>query len=116
MKLGESFAAYGAPSFLPGRPILDAANDLSRRIFEDFKYDKRATTISTPIDEVLESRHGVCQDFAHLMIACLRSLDLPALYQRVPAQRRESDGRGSVARVGFRVVPGAGMAGLRPHQ
>ncbi len=78
--LGEAFAAYGAPSFVPGRPILDAANDLSRRIFEDFKYDKRATTISTPIHEVLASRHGVCQDFAHLMIACLRSLDLPARY------------------------------------
>lgn len=78
--LGPTFAAYGAPSFLPGRPILDAANDLSRRIFEEFKYDKRATTISTPIDEVLESRHGVCQDFAHLMIACLRSLGLPARY------------------------------------
>jgi len=78
--LGPTFAAYSAPSFLHGRPILDAANDLSRRIFEEFKYDKRATTISTPIDEVLESRHGVCQDFAHLMIACLRSLGLPARY------------------------------------
>jgi transglutaminase-like putative cysteine protease len=78
--VGEAFAAYSAPSFQPGRPILDAANDLSRRIFEEFKYDKRATTISTPIDEVLKSRHGVCQDFAHLMIACLRSLELPARY------------------------------------
>jgi transglutaminase-like putative cysteine protease len=77
---GETFAAYAAPSFVKGRPILDAANDLSRRIFEEFKYDKRATTISTPIDEVLESRHGVCQDFAHLMIACFRSLELPARY------------------------------------
>jgi transglutaminase-like putative cysteine protease len=78
--LGEQFASYSAPSFEAGRPILDAANDLSRRIFEEFKYDKRATTISTPIDEVLQSRHGVCQDFAHLMIACLRSLELPARY------------------------------------
>jgi transglutaminase-like putative cysteine protease len=80
VSLGEAFAAYSAPSFTAGRPILDAANDLSRRIFEEFKYDKRATTISTPIDEVLKSRHGVCQDFAHLMIACLRSLELPARY------------------------------------
>jgi transglutaminase-like putative cysteine protease len=78
--LGEPFACYGAASFEAGRPILDAANDLSRRIFEEFQYDKRATTISTPIDEVLQSRHGVCQDFAHLMIACLRSLKLPARY------------------------------------
>jgi transglutaminase-like putative cysteine protease len=78
--LGEPFASYGALSFEPGRPILDAANDLSRRIFEEFQYDKRATTIATPIDEVLQSRHGVCQDFAHLMIACLRSRELPARY------------------------------------
>jgi transglutaminase-like putative cysteine protease len=78
--LGETFASYAVPSFEAGRPILDAANDLSRRIFEEFQYDKRATTISTPIDEVLETRHGVCQDFAHLMIACLRSLNLPARY------------------------------------
>ena len=78
--LGKSFAAYAAPSFAAGRPLLDAANDLSRRIYEEFQYDKRATTISTPIDEVLETRHGVCQDFAHLMIACLRSLELPVRY------------------------------------
>jgi transglutaminase-like putative cysteine protease len=78
--LGPQFAAYGAPSFPAGRPILEAANDLSRRIFEEFQYDKRATTVSTPIDEVLQSRHGVCQDFAHLMIACMRSLELPARY------------------------------------
>jgi transglutaminase-like putative cysteine protease len=78
--LGEPFASYAAPSFEAGRPILDAANDLSRRIFEQFKYDQRATTVATPVDEVLKSRHGVCQDFAHLMIACLRSLELPARY------------------------------------
>ena len=71
---------YAKPSFEAGRPILDAANDLSRRIYEEFQYDKRATTISTPPDEVLETRHGVCQDFAHLMIACLRSLELPVRY------------------------------------
>ena len=80
VKVGEPFAAYAAPSFTPGRPVLDAANDLSRRIYEDFEYDKRATTISTPIDEVLETRHGVCQDFAHVMIAGLRGLGLPAAY------------------------------------
>jgi len=77
---GRDFASYGAPSFVAGRPILEAANDLSRRIFEEFQYDQRATTVSTPVDEVLQSRHGVCQDFAHLMIACLRSLELPARY------------------------------------
>jgi len=80
MTLGQAFAAYAAPSFESVRPLLDAANDLWRRIYEEFQYDKRATTISTPIDEVLETRHGVCQDFAHLMIACLRSLELPVRY------------------------------------
>ncbi len=80
VKLGAPFASFAAKSFEPGRPMLEAANDLSRRIFEEFQYDKRATTIATPVDEVLKSRHGVCQDFAHLMIACLRSLELPARY------------------------------------
>ena len=80
VKLGAPFASFAAKSFEPGRPMLEAANDLSRRIFEEFQYDKRATTVATPVDEVLKSRHGVCQDFAHLMIACLRSLDLPARY------------------------------------
>ena len=55
-------------------------NHLSERIYNDFKYDQRATTVTTPVDEVLESKRGVCQDFAHLMIACLRSLGLPARY------------------------------------
>lgn len=78
--VGEPFAAYAAKSFTPGRPFLEAANDLARRIFSEFRYDKRATTVATPVDEVLRSRRGVCQDFAHLMIACLRSLRLPARY------------------------------------
>jgi transglutaminase-like putative cysteine protease len=80
IKVGASFAQYAAGSFTAGRPLLSAAEDLSRRIYTDFRYDKRATTIGTPVDEVLASRRGVCQDFAHLMIACLRSLKLPARY------------------------------------
>jgi transglutaminase-like putative cysteine protease len=80
VKVGAEFAAYAAPSFVTGRPIAEATFDLCHRIFKDFRYDKRATTISTPVDEVLKSRRGVCQDFAHLMIACLRSLGLPARY------------------------------------
>ena len=67
-------------SFRAGRHFLDGVNDLSQRIFADFKYDQRATTVSTPVGEVFESKRGVCQDFAHLMIACLRSLRLPARY------------------------------------
>jgi transglutaminase-like putative cysteine protease len=80
IKVGAPFAQYAAPSFAAGRPLLSAVEDLSRRIFTEFHYDKRATTIGTPVDEVLGSRRGVCQDFAHLMIACLRSLRLPARY------------------------------------
>jgi transglutaminase-like putative cysteine protease len=80
IRVGAPFAQYAAASFTPGRPFLSAVSDLSSRIFAEFHYDRRATTIGTPVDEVLESRRGVCQDFAHLMIACLRSLKLPARY------------------------------------
>ena len=75
-----SFATYAEKSFVPGRHFLDGVNDLSQRIYAEFKYDQRATTVSTPVGEVFESKRGVCQDFAHLMIACLRSLRLPVRY------------------------------------
>jgi transglutaminase-like putative cysteine protease len=78
--IGREFAAYAKEAFPPGRPILDAAADLSRRIFEEFEYDPRATTVTTPVEEVLAQKQGVCQDFAHLMIACLRSLGVSARY------------------------------------
>ena len=72
--------AYAEPSFTAGRPILDAIGELTTRIHKDFKYDPRATTVNTPLEEVLELRRGVCQDFAHLQIGCLRSIGLPARY------------------------------------
>lgn len=78
--IAPAFAAYAAASFPPGRPILEAAIDLCHRIFKDFKYDQRATTVTTSIDQVLSKRKGVCQDFAHVMIACLRSRGVPARY------------------------------------
>ncbi|MDX2307178.1 MAG: transglutaminase family protein [Hyphomicrobium sp.] len=76
------FAAtdYAATSCPDDRPILEAAIDLARRIHDDFAYDPIATDVSTPIEEVLENRRGVCQDFAHVMIAGLRGLGLPAAY------------------------------------
>jgi transglutaminase-like putative cysteine protease len=74
------FAEFAASAFEPGRPILDAVTDLTARIHREFKFDPAATTISTPLIEVLEKRRGVCQDFAHLQIACLRALGLPARY------------------------------------
>jgi transglutaminase-like putative cysteine protease len=74
------FADYAAPSFTPGRPIMDAVIDLVARIYDDFKFDRRATNVATPVSEVLRKRRGVCQDFAHLAICCLRSIGLPARY------------------------------------
>jgi len=71
---------YAALSFAPARGILAGALDLMHRIRTEFKYDPKATVISTPLDEVFEKRHGVCQDFAHVMIAGLRGLGLPAAY------------------------------------
>ena len=73
-------ADYALQSFPESAPLLVGAADLTRRIFRDFKYDPKATTVATPLEEVLEKRRGVCQDFAHLGIACLRSLGLPARY------------------------------------
>jgi transglutaminase-like putative cysteine protease len=72
--------AYAALSFPPGTGILASAVDLMHRIRTEFKYDPKATVISTPLKEVFERRHGVCQDFAHVMIAGLRGLGLPAAY------------------------------------
>jgi transglutaminase-like putative cysteine protease len=76
----EDFADYAALSFPAGRPLLEAAVDLMRRIHTDFKFDPQATTVATPLDQVFRQRRGVCQDFAHLQIACLRALGLPARY------------------------------------
>ena len=71
---------YARQSFKPGTPLLVGARDLTARIHRDFKFDPTATTVSTPLHEVFEKRCGVCQDFAHLAIACLRSIGLAARY------------------------------------
>jgi transglutaminase-like putative cysteine protease len=76
----DALADYARVSFRPQRPILEAVLDLTARVHQDFTYDPRATIIQTPIEEVFEKRHGVCQDFAHLQIGCLRSLGLAARY------------------------------------
>lgn len=74
------FAAYARPSFAPGVSVLAAAQDLMRRIFTDFTYESQSTEINTPALEALAQRKGVCQDFAHIMIACLRAMGIPARY------------------------------------
>jgi len=73
-------ADYARESFCRDTPLLAGAADLMRRIHQDFQYDPKATTVATPLEEVWNKQRGVCQDFAHLGIACLRSLGLPARY------------------------------------
>ncbi len=80
VQISGDFAAYAAGDFPPGRPVLEGVAALNSRIHRDFKFDTRATDVATPVAEVLKKRAGVCQDFAHLMLACLRSLGLPARY------------------------------------
>lgn len=77
---GRVYAEYAAPSFPPGRPVLEAVLDLTARIHAEFVFDPAATDIATPVQTVLEQRRGVCQDFAHLQIACLRAVGLAARY------------------------------------
>lgn len=74
------FAAYARPSFLPGLSLLAGALDLMHRINQDFLYESQSTEVNTPALEALAMRKGVCQDFAHILVACLRSLGLAARY------------------------------------
>ena len=76
----EAFLAYAQSSFSPGRPLMQAAMELTARMHRDFTYASQSTDINTPAIEALENRRGVCQDFAHILLACLRSLGLPARY------------------------------------
>ena len=73
-------AEYGAVSLTPGRPIGEAATDLMRRIFRDFDYDKTATTVTSTVADAMAARAGVCQDFAHVALACLRAHGVAARY------------------------------------
>jgi transglutaminase-like putative cysteine protease len=76
----QDLLTYAAPSFSGDRPFLSAVMDLTQRIFNDFAYDPQFSDVATPLAEVLKHKRGVCQDFAHLAIGCLRSLGYPARY------------------------------------
>ncbi len=76
----RELAAWALGSFPPGAPILRGVRDLMNHIHREFEFDPAATTVSTPVMEVFARRRGVCQDFAHLMLSCLRSLGLAARY------------------------------------
>jgi transglutaminase-like putative cysteine protease len=73
-------ADYAQSSFQPNRPLVDVVHDLMQRIYQDFTYDPSFTTIATPLSDVLKFRRGVCQDFAHLAIGCLRAYNIAARY------------------------------------
>jgi transglutaminase-like putative cysteine protease len=79
-EITEAVCDYAAPSFVPGRPLVEAVRDLGGRIYRDFTYRSGSTTVSTQVDEVLAAGAGVCQDFARLAIACLRANGLAASY------------------------------------
>jgi transglutaminase-like putative cysteine protease len=80
VQLRDEMAEYARQTFAPGRPILEGLVDLTRRMHDDFHYDTQATHVATTTDEAFRLRRGVCQDFAHVEIACLRSLGIPARY------------------------------------
>ena len=80
VRLKTAFADYAEDCFTPGRPLLEASRALMTKIHGEFTYAPGETSVATPLVEVLEHRRGVCQDFAHVMIACLRSLGLAARY------------------------------------
>lgn len=80
VRLKHAFVEFSAACFPPGRPLLAGAQALMEKIFREFTFDAAATQVATPLLEVLEQRRGVCQDFAHLMLACLRSRGLAARY------------------------------------
>lgn len=88
---------YARLSFTDKRPWLEAMLELTQRIRREFKYDTRATNVSTSVEEVLELKRGVCQDFAHLMLSCLRSLGIPARYVSGYVLNRRKDGKDSNA-------------------
>jgi transglutaminase-like putative cysteine protease len=78
--LSSPVTAYAAKSFAAGTRVVDGARDLSKRIRAEFAYSPQVTDVSTPLDQTFAERRGVCQDFAHIMIAGLRGLGLPAAY------------------------------------
>ncbi len=94
LRASPELADYARACFPHGTPLLVGVSELNRRIFRDFTYDPVATTVATPLEEVVASRRGVCQDFAHLAIACLRSLGLAARYVSGYLRTRPAAGAG----------------------
>jgi transglutaminase-like putative cysteine protease len=113
-------AEYARKDFPPGAPLVMCVMNLTHRIFDEFTFDTKATTIGTPILEILRHHHGVCQDFAHLQIGCMRSLGLPARYvsgylatKPPPGQRRLIGADASHAWISA-FIPGYGWLDFDP--
>jgi transglutaminase-like putative cysteine protease len=92
VKRSLELADFARASFPSGRPVLAGVRDLCRRIHAEFAYDPEATTLATPVETVLGERHGVCQDFAQVMIGALRSIGVPARYVSGYLRSRPRDG------------------------
>jgi transglutaminase-like putative cysteine protease len=112
---------FARTSFLKGRPILEALNDLNNRIYREFRFRSGVTTISTPVSQVMKRREGVCQDFSHLMVSALRGLGLPARYNSgyirtkpPPGRPRRQGADQSHAWVGAWLGPEHGWVDLDP--
>ncbi|MDT7629485.1 MAG: hypothetical protein QOI50_1415 [Pseudonocardiales bacterium] len=118
--LSEQLAEYAAQSFPPGQPVLAAVTDLASRIYRDFEFLPGATEVKTTIDEVFARRAGVCQDFAHVAIGCLRSLGLAARYVSGYLETRPPPGKARIAGADVShawvsaFVPGAGWVDVDP--
>ena len=113
--VGGDFLKYGRAVFTPGRPLLEGALALSHKIHEEFKYKPKSTAIDTPLTDIIRNRKGVCQDFAHVMIAALRSLRLSARYVS-GYLRSGADYQGAEASHAWVsvFVPGQGWASFDP--
>jgi len=118
--IDDTIRQYAAPSFPKARPIFACVLDLNSRIKRDFVFDPRATGVATPVEQVMRLRRGVCQDFAHVMIACLRAMGLAARYVSgyvrtypPPGQKRRVGADASHAWVSV-WVPGTGWIDVDP--
>jgi transglutaminase-like putative cysteine protease len=95
VRIKQVFTDYAAECFAAGRPLLDCAESLMHKLHQEMTYAPGETSIATPLMEVFEKRRGVCQDFAHLMIACLRSRGLAARYVSGYLRTIPAEGAGS---------------------
>jgi transglutaminase-like putative cysteine protease len=116
----QELADYAMENFPKSTPLLAGVQSLTARIYKDFKYDPKATTVATPLDDVWKNRRGVCQDFAHLGIACLRSIGIPARYvsgylRTHPPEGKERLVGADASHAWFAVFcPGAGWVDFDP--